>query len=131
MTKDNLRNRTGSGTFKKVHWHKHAKEVVSFFPDKVRAEIGYLLYLLQIGKMLNQPQARPMPSVANGAFELRVRGRDGVYRVFYILKTETGILAFHAFQKKTQKTDKNDLRLGQQRLKELLGDLNGKDEEKN
>lgn len=125
MKKSNFSKRTGYGTLSPVVWHQQAKEAVSFFPDKVRSEIGYLLFRLQKGEVLGMPKARPMPQVGHGAYELRVRGADGSYRLFYVIKTEFGILALHAFQKKTQKTDWSDLKLGQRRLKELLGVLNG------
>jgi phage-related protein len=44
-----------------------------------------------------------MKSVANGCFEIRLKGADGIYRAFYILKMELGILVFNGFKKKTQK----------------------------
>lgn len=125
MVKDKLTKRTRSGTFKRVRWHRLAKEVVSVFPEQVKSEMGYLLYRLQIGEMIGMPQARSMPTISAGVYEIRVKGRDGIYRLFYVLKTDFGILAFHAFQKKTQKTELSDLKLGRQRLKELLGDLSG------
>ena len=50
-----------------------------------------------------------MKSVAIGCFEIRLKGGDGIYRVFYVLKTEVGILVFHSFKKKTQKTPIKEL----------------------
>jgi hypothetical protein len=38
-----------------------------------------------------------MPSVAAGVSELRVKGEDGAFRVFYFAATSKGILVFHAF----------------------------------
>jgi len=54
-----------------------------------------------------------------GAEELRVKGRDGIYRTFYYTKDARGILVFHAFVKKTQKTPPLEIELGRKRLKEL------------
>ena len=50
------------------------------------------------------PNSRPMPKVAPGVSELRVRGEDGAYRGFYYTASARGILVFHAFVKKTQRT---------------------------
>ena len=55
-----------------------------------------------------------------GAYELRVTGTTTAVRVFYFLKLADEILVFHAFQKKTHKTPKREMALGQQRLKEVL-----------
>lgn len=128
MAKKQLQKRTESGTYKKsVIWHPAAREIVSSFPEDARSEVGYLLFRLQKGEMIEMPLARSMPSVAPGVFELRVRGRDGSFRVFYLLKHESGILAFHAFQKKTEKAEQADIKLGQKRLKELIRGIDGKD----
>jgi phage-related protein len=73
-----------------------------------------------MGEILALPQSRPMPAVAAGVAELRVRGRDGVFRVFYYTATADGVLVFHAFRKKTQQTPPLHLELARQRLKELI-----------
>ena len=61
-----------------------------------------------------------MPSVAVGVNELRMRDRSGIYRVFYYTKVADLVLIFHAFTKKTQKTPQHEMRLAQERLKEML-----------
>lgn len=61
-----------------------------------------------------------MNSVEVGVNELRVRDASGAYRVFYYMKTRQGILIFHAFKKKTQKTPKKELNLAKKNLKELM-----------
>ena len=66
------------------------------------------------------PLSRPIPDVASGTHELRVTGTTTAVRVFCFLKVADAILVFHAFQKKTQKTPKWEMALGQQRLKEVL-----------
>ena len=66
------------------------------------------------------PLSRPMPAVATGVHELRVRDAAGIYRAFYLVKSARGILVFHAFQKKTQATPKREIELAAVRLKELL-----------
>ncbi len=107
---------------KHVIWHPKAKDAISEFPESVRKEMGYLIYKLQLGNTLSMPHSLPMKSIANGAYELRVRGEDGIYRSFYYTKSAHGIMLFHAFKKKTQKTPPEEINLGQKRLNELLQD---------
>ena len=66
------------------------------------------------------PNARPMPGVAAGVSELRVKGDDGSFRAFYYTASSQGVLVFHAFVKKTGRTPPLEIELGRKRLKELL-----------
>ncbi len=61
-----------------------------------------------------------MPSVAKGVAELRVRDEHGAYRAFYYADSEAGVLVFHAFVKKSQRTPPLEIELARKRLKELL-----------
>jgi phage-related protein len=73
--------------------------------------------LLQLGE---QPlHSRPFTSVGRGVWEIRIKDPTGAFRVFYIVPRRDGIHVLHAFQKKTQKTRKADIELGQARYREL------------
>ena len=120
MVKTDLHKRTISGTMKEVLWHPSALDTVREFSEDVRGKIGYLLHLVQKGEVLQLPHSRSMSSVASGAHEIRVKDRDGIYRVFYLMKMEDGIYVFHAFQKKTGKTPIDEIRLAKKRLQELM-----------
>jgi phage-related protein len=103
-----------------VIFHPKAQDEIRQFPKEVRASLGRGLFRLQMGESLGMPAARPMPIIAPGAWELRVRGRDGVFRVFYYTASAPGILVFHAFQKKTQRTPAPEVERARKHLKELL-----------
>lgn len=105
---------------KSVIFHKRAKEIIKGFSRAVRRDIGELLFDLQRGENIGMPDARPMPAIAAGAYELRVKDADGIYRVFYYLKSEEGILVFHAFAKKTQTTPQSEIETAKKRLWEIL-----------
>ncbi len=106
---------------KDVDIHRLARVVIREFSKAVRAELGSALIKLQLGMKLGFPISRPMPDVFQGAHELRFRDESGIQRVFYYTKSERGILIFHAFTKKTQKTPPGEIGLGRKRLKEMLG----------
>jgi phage-related protein len=107
-----------------VIFHPKAREVVRGFSEAARARVGRELFRLQIGEALQMPISRPMPSVAIGAAELRVRDENGIYRVFYYAASARGILVFHAFTKKTRNTPPLEIELARKRIKELLDDEN-------
>jgi len=104
-------------------FHDEATEALKSFPKAARAELGWLIERLQAGDTLVEPLSKPMTSVGKGCHELRYKDETGAYRTFYYLKHEKGILIFHAFKKKTQKTPKKEIETGKQRLKSLLKEI--------
>ena len=105
---------------KSIVFHPKALEFLRGEDQQVRREIGEALRDLQKGLHLAMPLSRPMPDVASGAHELRIRGKASAVRVFYFLKVAESILVFHAFRKKTQKTPQREMALARQRLQEVL-----------
>jgi len=94
-----------------VIFHLKARDAIRTFPCSVRDRLGKALYLLQIGEQPGFPLCRPMPSVAAGVIELRFQHEDGQFRTFYFAASAKGILVFHAFVKKTQKTPDAEIKL--------------------
>jgi phage-related protein len=120
MSKIQLIKRTESGTLKKALFHPLAREALSQLSEEIKSEIVHLLFKIQQGKNLGMPHSRPMKTVFQGCYELRVRSEDGIYRAFYFLKNEKGILIFHIFVKKDQNTRQEDIELGKKRFLEML-----------
>lgn len=100
---------------KTMIWLGRSKEDLLAFPDDVRRLAGYQLSLVQAG---HEPSDwKPMASVGTGVCELRIRESSGAFRVMYLATRPEGVYVLHAFQKKTQKTSTQDVRLAQERLK--------------
>jgi len=66
------------------------------------------------------PLSRQMSAVAPGVEEIRISDPTGAYRAFYYLRSERGVMVFHAFVKKSRKTPMDEIAIGRRRLKELL-----------
>lgn len=105
---------------KRIIWDKSALEKVRSFSVEVRQEVGDLLRLLQEGEQLGMPQSRPMKQVGSSAFEIRVKDKEGIYRVFYVLYDKYRILVPHAFTKKTQKTSIQEIETAKKRFRRLV-----------
>ena len=101
-------------------FHPAAIAAIRLFPEEVRGVLGKAIFDLQKGEILAMPLSRPIPSIASGVEELRIRDRTGIYRAFYYARSPRGILVIHAFVKKTQATPKQESDLAKKRLKELL-----------
>lgn len=87
------------------------------FPPEITQRAGYQLWLVQEGD--DPTDWKPMTSVGPGVREIRLKGRDGAFRVFYVANRPEAVYVLHAFKKTTQKTEKRDIDLAAARLKSL------------
>jgi phage-related protein len=104
-------------------FHRRASDAIRDFSEEARLEIGQAIWDLQRGIKLKMPLSRAMASIAQGVEEIRIRDATGAYRVFYFLRSSEGVLVFHAFVKKSQKTPKEEIEIGRRRLKEMLYEI--------
>lgn len=89
------------------------------FPEDARHDVGYQLDKVQRG---DQPDDfKPMSSIGRGVEEIRVSEPSGAYRVIYIARRVEAVYVLHAFQKKTQATQKKDLEIARLRFRSLKG----------
>ena len=72
------------------------------FPELARRQAGYELLMVQVGR--EAADFKPLPNVGSGAYEIRIRGGAGAFRVVYVAKFKEAVYVLHAFQKKTRKT---------------------------
>lgn len=60
-----------------------------------------------------------MESVGKGVREIRIKCKDGAFRVFYVVNRPDAIYVLHAFRKTTEKTEGRDIELDRVRFKSL------------
>lgn len=102
---------------KALGWLGSSLEDVKDFPADARRSAGYQLRRLQEGLEPNDWKA--MPGVGPGVQEIRLHTTKE-HRVFYVARFAEAVYVLHAFVKKTRKTPKRDLELGQQRFHDLM-----------
>ncbi len=100
-----------------IYWVSSSRADLRHFPISARRKAGLELRALQRGE--TPTDFKPMSSIGSGAMEIRINAGDA-YRIFYVAKFAEGIYVLHAFQKKTQRTSKSDIQLGQQRYRLML-----------
>ena len=101
---------------------------ITYYSDALQAEIlalpagilaRYLRYAERMevyGPDLGMPHTRAM---GGGLFELRLKGAEGIGRVFYCTMIEKKIMMLHQFIKKTNKTPAKEIVLARKRMKEV------------
>jgi phage-related protein len=106
-------------TPKPLLWVGSSKEDVSGFPGSARREIGYALYLAQIG--MKAVKVKPLKGFGGtGVLEVMAQHQGNAYRAVYTVKFAEAVFVLHAFMKKSKKgiaTPRADTELIKQRLK--------------
>jgi phage-related protein len=88
------------------------------FPDEARRGAGFELRAVQNG--LEPSDAKPMRAVGPGVKEIRIHAL-GEWRVVYIATRRDAVYVLHAFQKKNQKTSRQDIELARHRYRQIGG----------
>jgi phage-related protein len=115
-------------TSKPVIWMGDSLAVLREFPAPVQDEVGYALYLAQIGS--KHVAAKPVKGFGSGVLEVLSDHRGDTFRAMYTVRLAGAVYVLHAFQKKSTKgigTSQRDLALVKARLK-LAEDLHRKRE---
>ena len=53
-------------------------------------------------------------------WEIKFKAPSGGYRIAYVIIDRNSMIWLHAFKKRTQKTEKSDLKIAEKRMKEML-----------
>ena len=101
---------------KRLRFVGSSREDLSAFPKAARRRAGQELFLVQVGR--EPDDWKPMSTVGLGAREIRVRDAAGAFRVLYVARFADAVYVLHAFQKKSEKTAREDLALAQKRYRE-------------
>ncbi|RWX51732.1 Phage-related protein [Candidatus Electrothrix marina] len=75
--------------------------------------------MVEFGSNLGLPHTKP---IEKGLFELRVKSKEGIARVFFCTKVGKKIIMLHSFIKKSQKTPKKEINIAKTRKSEVLND---------
>ena len=106
-----------NSAMKPIVWVGSSKDDLRRFPMGVRSQSGFQLDKVQRGG--DPDDWKPMPSIGPGVREIRIREAAGAFRVIYVAQIGNAVHVLHCFQKKTERTSLKDLRLAQQRLREV------------
>lgn len=101
---------------------------IEYYSDQVQAAIlalpttlaaRYIVLTRRMtaaGPHLGEPHTK---ALGNGLFELRLKGQEGIARVFYGTLIGRHIIMLHSFIKKTDKIPPQELKTAITRLKEM------------
>jgi len=99
-----------------LYYSEQVQEAIMNLPDTLQARyIGLTKRMIEHGPNLGLPHTG---AFGGGLFELRLKGAEGIARVFFCTMVEQEIVMLHSFIKKTQKTPEKELKVAKARMKE-------------
>jgi phage-related protein len=102
---------------KSIRFLGNSLECLRDFPENAKHDVGYQLDKVQRGE---QPDDfKPMPQIGSGVEEIRVRDKNGIFRVIYTARFADAVYVLHAFHKKSQATAKRDFDLAKERYSQI------------
>ena len=99
------------------YYSEAVEEDILDLPDTLAARYVVLTRrMMAVGANLGPPHT---DSFGEGLFELRLKGADGIARVFFCTLIGRRIMMLHSFIKKSQKTPQRELEVARKRMIEV------------
>ncbi len=100
-----------------TYYNQKLEEKILNLPDGLLARYLRLTDLMcEYGSSLGMPHTRPFKG---GLFELRLKGKKGIARVFFCMQVGDTIMMLHCFIKKSQKTPGKEITIARNRMAEV------------
>jgi phage-related protein len=100
-----------------VYYDEDLQRAIMGFPPGIQARYVPLSERMVVfGPDLGMPHTRPM---GKGLFEMRMKAKEGIGRVFFGALPGRRIVMLHAFVKKSAKAPAKELKVARRRLKEV------------
>jgi phage-related protein len=110
-------------------WRGASKTDFMAFPRTVQREMGYALFLAQLGER-HSTMAKTLGRFGGATvIEVKESHEGNAYRAVYTVRYADAIYVLHAFQKKSKKgsvTPKPEMALIEKRLKDLIREKEGR-----
>ena len=103
-----------------LYYSEEVQRAIMAFPPGIQARYIHLTQrMIVFGPNLGMPHTR---ALGKALFELRMKSKEGIGRVFYGTLPAQRVMMLHAFVKKSTKTPHKELEIARARLKEVLTD---------
>ena len=91
-----------------IFYDNHFIEFFQKHDGKVKEKIKYVLELIKQVEKVPEKFLKHLTGT-NGLYEIRIEYQSNIYRIFCCFDKGKLVVLFNGFQKKTQKTPKNEL----------------------
>jgi phage-related protein len=100
-----------------IYYSEAVQEAILSLPDTLAARYIVLTRrMVALGPNLGDPHTK---TFGEGLFELRLKGAEGIARVFFCTLVGKRIVMLHSFVKKSARTPVRERELAETRMKEI------------
>jgi phage-related protein len=100
-----------------AYYSKGVQEQILELPDTLAARYVVLTRrMVALGPNLGEPHTK---AFGDGLFELRLKGAEGIARVFFCTLVGRRIIMLHSFIKKSERTPQRERDTAETRMKEV------------
>ena len=100
-----------------AYYSENVQAQILQLPDSLAARYVVLTRrMIALGPNLGEPHTT---AFGDGLFELRLKGAEGIARVFFCTLVGKRIVMLHSFIKKSERTPIRELEVAETRLKEI------------
>jgi phage-related protein len=99
------------------YYSEQIEEEILNLPRTIAMKYAHISKLMiDYGSNLGMPYTK---AISDGLFEIRLKGQEGIARVFYCTLVNQKIVMLHSFIKKTDKIPKKELEIAKKRKLEV------------
>ena len=99
------------------YYSEAVQDGILSLPDSLAARYIVLTRRIEgVGPNLSPPHT---DAFGDGLFELRLKGHEGIARVFFCVLVGKRVVMLHSFIKKSQKTPPREIEIARKRMKEV------------
>jgi phage-related protein len=102
-----------------IFYGNHFIEFYQIQDEKVKSKIQYVFELIKQVQRVPEKFLKHLEGT-EGLFEIRVEYQSDIYRIFCCFDEGRLVVLFNGFQKKTQKTPKNEIEKAKRLMKEYF-----------
>ena len=111
-------------TERQIIFHKHYfQDFYLEVDDSVKEKIGYVFHVIKTVAIVSKKFLRHIDG-SDGLYEIRIEVGSDIYRIFCCFDRGNLVVLFNVFQKKTQKTPKQEIEFAEKLKFEYINSLN-------
>lgn len=96
------------------------KDFIDALSPESKAKFIFIADLLmEYGMNVREPYVKPITGTRK-LFEIRIKDRQNIHRIFYFAFTGRRLVLLHGFTKKTDKTPLREIEIAENRMKEFV-----------
>ena len=100
-----------------AYYSEAVQDQITELPDTLAAQYVVLTRrMVALGPNLGEPHTK---AFGDGLFELRLKGEEGIARVFFCTLVGKRIVMLHSFIKKSERTPRREREIAETRMKEV------------